>query len=160
MCNELLLTDDEVLTKYSDMVYKLALSRTRTIANAEDVFQEVFLRYVKVKNTFRSNEHIKAWLIRVTINCSKKIWSSAWFRHTVSLEENIQFTSEEKSYVYYAVIKLPLKYRTVIHLYYYEDMSIREISKILNKKESTITSQLCRARKNLKELLKGEYCYD
>lgn len=148
---------DYVLTKYSNMVYRLALSRTRNIADAEDILQEVFLRLIHKKPEFESEEHRKAWLIRVTVNCSSKLLTSAWFRRTVPLEEELKFETKEKNDVYYAVMELPLKYRTVIHLYHYEDMSISQISEVLNIKESTIKSQLLRARQLLKTKLKGEF---
>jgi RNA polymerase sigma factor, sigma-70 family len=156
-------TDDEineVLSKYSDMVYKIALSQTKSPANAEDIFQEVFLRYVQADTKFESEEHRKAWLIRVSINCCKKLRGSAWFRHTVPLNESLQFSNREKSDIFYAVSELPSKYRIVIHLYYYEDLSVKEISAVLHRKESTVTSQLSRARSLLREKLKGEYGYD
>lgn len=73
------------------MVYKLAYSRTKNQADAEDVFQEVFCRYFRNKTQFESDEYKKAWLIRVTVNCSNKLFSSAWFRRTMLLEENIEF---------------------------------------------------------------------
>ncbi|MGE4352844.1 MAG: RNA polymerase sigma factor [Oscillospiraceae bacterium] len=150
---------DDVLNKYSDMVYKIALSQTKNPANAEDIFQEVFLRYVQAGTPFESEEHRKAWLIRVSLNCCKKLWNSAWFRHTVPLDESLAFSSKEKSDIFYAVSELPQKYRIVIHLYYYEDLSVKEIGKILHRKEATITSQLSRARSLLREILKGEYGY-
>lgn len=162
MNQKLLHTDDDidnVLREYSDMVYKIALSQTRNSENAEDIFQEVFLRYIKAGKEFENEEHKKAWLIRVTINCCKKLRSSTWFRHTVPINENIEFTSKEKSDIFYAVSELPFKYRIVIHLHYYEDLSAKEIGAVLNLKESTITSQLCRARNMLKVKLKGEYGY-
>lgn len=146
----------EVIKKYKNMVYKLALARTKNQADADDVFQEVFCRYFQNNMEFKSEEHKKAWLIRVTINCSNNIFSSAWFRNTVALDENIEFNEEERE-VYYRVLHLPLKYRTVIHLYYYENLSTTEISNILKIKESTIRSQLSRARNLLKDELKGEY---
>lgn len=153
-------TEDQVnnvLTKYSNMVYRLALSRTRNIADAEDIVQEVFLRLVNKKPEFQNEEHRKAWLIRVTLNCSSKLLTSAWFRRTVPLEEELKFETKEKNDVYYAVMELPIKYRTVIHLFHYEDMSILQISEALNIKESTIKSQLLRARQLLKTKLKGEF---
>jgi RNA polymerase sigma-70 factor (ECF subfamily) len=153
-------TDDhinEVLTRYSNMVYRLALSRTKNIADAEDILQEVFFRLINKKPEFESEEHRKAWLIRVTVNCSSKLLTSAWFRRTVPLEEELKFETKEKSDVYYAVLELPLKYRTAIHLFYYEDMSIAQISHVLSVKESTIKSHLLRARQLLKIKLKGEF---
>ena len=148
---------NDVLNRYSNMVYRLALSRTRNIADAEDVLQEVFLRLIHKKPEFENEEHRKAWLIRVTVNCSSKLLTSAWFRRTVPLDEELKFQTKEKSDVYYAVMELPLKYRTVIHLYHYEDLSISQISHILTINESTIKSQLLRARQLLKTKLKGEF---
>lgn len=144
------------LNKYSNMVFRLAFARTKNNHDANDIMQEVFLRYMKNKKEFKDEEHKKAWLIKTTINCSKTLLTSAWFRKTTSLEDNIVEELKEKSEVYYALLKLSKKYRTVIHLFYYEDMSILEISSLLNVKESTIKSQLNRARNKLKEILKEE----
>lgn len=140
--------------KYFGMVYKLALSQTKSTANAEDVTQEVFLRYIQNQDKLQSEEHAKAWLIRVTVNCSKSLFLSSWFKRTVPLEEDIPFDTPEKGEVYYAVLELPQKYRTVIHLFYYEDMSVREIAESLGEKETTVKSQLHRGREMLKKLLK------
>jgi RNA polymerase sigma-70 factor, ECF subfamily len=150
----------EVLSTYSNMVYRLALSRTKNVSDAEDILQEVFLRLVNKRPEFTSEEHRKAWLIRVTVNCSNKLITSAWFRRTTPLKEELKFETKEKSDVYYAVLELPLKYRTVIHLFYYEDLSIAQISHILSMKESTIKSQLLRARHLLKIKLKGEFDHE
>ena len=144
------------LNKYSNMVFRLAFARTNNTHDANDIMQEDFLRYMKNNKEFKDEEHKKAWLIKTTINCSKTLLTSAWFRKTTSLEDNIVEELKEKSEVYYATLKLSKKYRTVIHLFYYEDMSIAEISSLLNVKESTIKSQLNRARNKLKEILKEE----
>lgn len=163
MTNVSLRTNDyinEVLCNYSDMVYKLALSQTKNRADADDVFQEVFISFMKNTKPFESEEHKKAWLIKVTINRSRKIFRSAWFRRTVSLtmplSETLQFDIEEKSVVYDAVLQLPRKYRIAIHLFYYEDMSIAQMSKALSIPESTVKSHLYRARQILKHKLEGE----
>lgn len=163
MTNVSLRTNDyinEVLCNYSDMVYKLALSQTKNRADADDVFQEVFISFMKNTKPFESEEHKKAWLIRVTINHSRKIFRSAWFRRTVSLKEplseTLQFDMKEKSDVYDAVLQLPRKYRTAIHLFYYENMSIVQISKVLSIPESTVKSHLYRARQMLKHKLEGD----
>ncbi len=151
----------EIITRYSDMVHTLAFSQLKNRVDADDVFQEVFLQFIKSNKQFESEEHCKAWLIRVTINCCKKLWRSAWFRNTAPLEDNLESTlKQEKSEVYYAIMELPLKYRTVIHLFYREGMSVTEISKTLEKGESTITSQLTRARKLLRKILKEEYDFE
>lgn len=148
---------DGLLDRYSDMVYKLALSQTKNAADAEDVFQEVFLRLVKTGARFESGEHAKAWLIRVTLNCCRNLWRSAWFRHTVPLDENLAAEEPEEIGVLEAVSELPFRYRAVIHLYYYQNMPVKEISEALHVKESTVTSRLCRARALLRRKLKGEF---
>ena len=149
--------DEEIIRASFDMVYRLALSQTKSIANAEDVTQEVFLRFVENRRKLKSSEHIKAWLIRVTINCSKSVFTSSWFRKTVPLDEEIAFDTPEKSEVYYAVQSLPSKYRAVIHLFYYENMSVKEIADCLGMKESTVKSHLFRGRELLRSELKGGY---
>lgn len=146
-----------IVEKYFDMIYRLALSQTKSREHADDVVQETFLRYIRSDKKFESDEHIKAWLIRVTINCCKNVFTSSWAKKTVPLCEDIVFDTEEKHDVYYAVLELPPKYRTVIHLFYYEDFSIADIAKYLNKNESTIKSQLSRGRNMLREKLKGAY---
>ncbi len=154
---------NETLEAYSDLVYKLALSRTKSGPDAEDIFQEVFMRYISCKKVFESEEHKKAWLIKVTINCSNKLFGSAWMRHRASLDDTSDYTpppeASDESGIFAAMSKLPASYRTVIHLFYYEDMSIRQISLALKKKEGTVKSQLNRARALLKNELKGEIEY-
>lgn len=150
----------KTVEKYFDMIYRLALSQTKSREYADDVVQEVFLRYIKTDTDFKSDEHIKAWLIRVTLNYSKSIFTTSWHKKTVALSERENmpvFDALEKSDVYYAVAELPQKYKAVIHLFYYEDMSIEDISKYLNSNPSTVKSQLRRGRKMLGEKLKGGY---
>ena len=147
----------EIVEKYFDMIYKLALSQTKDRDSADDVVQEVFLRFLKSDKDFETDEHIKAWLIRVTINCSHNVFSNSWAQKTTPLTEDIVFDTEEKGDVYYAVLELPQKYRAVIHLFYYEDMSIEEIAKALGSNGSTVKSQLSRGRKMLREKLEGGY---
>lgn len=142
--------------KYFDMVYRLALSRTRDTSLADDVTQEVFLRFLREEKPFRGEEHIKAWLLHVTVNCTKKLFSSAWYRRTVPLSCDITFSDPEVNDVYLAVAKLPVKYRTVIHLFYYEDLSISDIAACLGRKESTVKSWLRRGREALKKELGGD----
>ena len=141
---------EKMVEKYSNMIYRLALIRTKTKENSEDVYQEVFLRLAKKMPDFKSEEHEKAWLIRVTINCSKNLLNSKFFRNTSELKEDIPFETEEKHNIYYSVQKLPIKYKTIVHLYYYENYKIKEISQILKMKENTVKSYLARAREKLK----------
>lgn len=146
---------EKMIEKYSDMVYRLALTRTKSKENSEDVYQDVFLRLSKKLPDFESEEHEKAWLIRVTINCSKNLLNSKFLKYKEELKEDITFETKERHDIYYAVQELPLKYRTIIHLYYYENYKINEISKILNIKENTIKSNLSRAREKLKQKVEG-----
>ncbi len=149
-----------LIDKYFDTVYLLALSRTKDKHHAEDVTQDVFLRYIKTDKQFESEEHVKAWLIRVTINCTNSLFTSSFYKNTAPLTDEIKFEMKEKSDVYYAVANLPLRYRTVIHLFYYEDMSIKDIANIMKTKESTIKSQLHRGRALLEKSLKGSDDYE
>ncbi len=146
---------EETIEKYSNMVYRLAMARTGNSEEAQDVYQEVFLRLAKKMPEFQSEEHKKAWLIRVTINCSKTILNSSFIKHRTELDENLSFETPERHDIYYAVLKLPIKYKTVVHLYYYENYSIKEISNILRTNENTIKSRLARARKQLEIAIKG-----
>lgn len=146
---------EETIEKYSNMVYRLAMARTRNVDTSEDVYQEVFLRLAKKMPEFESEEHKKAWLIRVTINCTKNILNSSFLKRRANLDENLGFETPERNDIYYAVLNLPIKYRTVIHLYYYENYSIKEISKILKINENTIKTRLSRARKELEKVVKG-----
>lgn len=146
---------EETIEKYSNMVYRLAMARTGNSEEAQDVYQEVFLRLAKKMPEFQSEEHKKAWLIRVTINCSKTILNSSFIKYRTELDENLSFETPERHDIYYAVLKLPIKYKTVVHLYYYENYSIKEISNILRTNENTIKSRLARARKQLEIAIKG-----
>lgn len=149
---------EELLDKYSAMVFRLAFSRTKNRSDAEDITQEVFLKYMKSNKSFNDEEHRKAWLMKVTINSSKTLLMSAWFRRTTKMEDADDIVTElnEKSEVYYAVLKLPAKYRQIVYLFYYEDMSVESISEITGIKASTVKSQLHRARLMIKESLKED----
>lgn len=149
-------TASDVLGRYADMVYRLAFARTKSRYDAEDILQEVFLRYIRHAPECRDEEHRRAWLIRATINCSKTLLTSAWFCRTVPMEDTLVTEIQEKSEVYYAVLALPARYRTVIHLYYYEDYPVAQIGTLLGCGESTVKSRLHRARKLLRDKLKGE----
>ncbi|MCL2112094.1 MAG: sigma-70 family RNA polymerase sigma factor [Clostridiales bacterium] len=147
---------DEVVERYSSMVYRLALAHTKHAHDAEDVFQDVFLRYVSRPRGFESEEHRKAWLIRVTINRGRSLWS-AWFRKTEPLSDDMVFETQEEGDLYEYLKLLPQKYRTVIHLFYCEDLSVRQIGEALGAKESTVRTWLTRARAILGEKLKGGF---
>ena len=115
---------EDVIAEYSNMVYRLALSQVKNKSDADDVFQEVFFRYVRKEPRFESKEHQKAWFIRVTINCCKSLFSSSWRKRVVSLDDSIPYEAEDQNDLLHELQKLPQKYLAVIHLYYYEEMSI------------------------------------
>ncbi len=148
---------ENVLSTYSDMVYRLAFAQAKNRHDADDIFQEVFLRLAAKPRIFESEEHRKAWLIRVTINCAKKQFSSAFRRKTVPLnDEFISETAEFRDLSAY-LKTLSQKERAAIHLFYYEDLPIKEIARLLGEKESTIRTRLTRARAALKEKMKGDF---
>ena len=143
---------------YADMIYRLALVRTRNRADAEDVLQDVFFRCLRRQPVFRDEEHQKAWLITAAINSSKSLLSRADRRHGVG-PEALEFLSTEDdtdSSVYSAVMELPDKYRTAVHLFYYEGYSVEEIGRMTETKPSTVKSHLHRAREALRKVLKED----
>ena len=144
------------LREHSDMVYKIALSQTKNKDDADDVFQEVFMRLITSSGKITSEEHLKAWLIRVTLNCCKKHFKF-WNKGHAELIEDIPYITAEEHDILHVVLDLPQKYRTVVHLFYYEELSVKQISRALNTKESTVKSQLFRAREMLRGKLKEEF---
>ncbi len=147
----------KMIEEYADMVYRIALTRCQSIENAEDIFQDVFMKFSEKNPKFENKEHEKAWFIRVTINLSKNIKSSAWNKKIVRLDENIEFNTEEENEIYGIVCNLPQNYRTVIYLLYYEGYKVNEISKLMGKPEGTIKTWLFRAREILKEKIEGGF---
>ncbi len=148
---------ERVIEQYSDMVYRIALTRTGTKENAEDIYQDVFLKYSEKNPKFESFDHEKAWLIRVTINMTKNFNNSSWNKKIVNLDENLMFETPEQEGVYEVVNQLPENYKTVIYLMYYEGYKINEIAKIMKKKEGTIKTWAYRARQILKDKLEGGF---
>ena len=148
---------ERVIEQYSDMVYRIALTRTGTKENAEDIYQDVFLKYSQKAPQFESFSHEKAWLIKVTINMTKNFNNSSWNKKVVNLDENMRMETPEQTGVYEVVCKLPQNYRTVIYLMYYEGYKIHEISAMMKVKEGTIKTWASRARQILKENLEGGF---
>lgn len=152
---------DDAVRTYADMVYRLAILNTNNEQEAEDAFQEVFLKLFRHKDSIQSEEHLKAWLIRVTVNQCRSMATSAWNRRTVSLEAVAEAAApqddEDYSEVYDAVKTLPDKYREVIHLFYYEQLPISQIAQLLGRNEATVKTHLARGRSLLKEKLKGSF---
>jgi RNA polymerase sigma-70 factor (ECF subfamily) len=153
-------TEIQIIEHYKDTVFKIAYTYCKNRNDADDVFQEVFLRYFRKRPVFDSLSHEKAWFIRVTINCCKKLLLSSWFKKILPLEDNMTFETPEESDLFYAVMELPLKYRIVVHLYYYEDYKIRDIARLTSQKETTVATQLQRARQLLKNKLLEDLQYE
>ncbi len=150
---------DAAIALYQSMVYGLALTRTRSPSDADDIFQEVFLAYHRRAPDFNEEEHRKAWLLNAVINCTKKHLSRKT-RHEVPLPADlpvVELQAPEDTALYDALLRLPDKYRTVLHLYYFEQLSVDDISRRLKSRPGTVRMQMTRAREQLKEQLKGEY---
>ena len=161
--------DDEyiryVLDTYSDMIVKLCLSYVKNAHDAEDIAEDVFCELVKRRPVFENADHEKAWLLRTAINKCKNHLRSGQVRKTVSLDEEQLLSiaqheengSEGESPVLSAVMSLPVKYRTIIHMYYYTGLSISEIAKVKKLSPSTVGTQLARGRELLRKKLGGGY---
>ncbi len=145
------------LNKYSKSIIKLVYTYVKNLQEAEDITQEVFLTYFEKSPVFESEEHEKAYLMRVAINKSKNYLKSGFFRRRIPLIEDLSYMPKEDSQVLEAVLSLDEKYRLPIHLFYYEGYSIKEISDILKEKPSTIATRLDRGRDILKKALGGLY---
>lgn len=142
--------------KWGNAVYCLACSQVKSRADADDVFQEVFLRYHRFAPPFQSEEHCKAWLLRVTINCCRTHLASPWRHRTVPLEDIYACRSPEESSVAEALQTLPPKDRALIHLFYFEGYRTEEIAGIMGLRPASVRSRLTRARQKLRLLLKEE----
>ena len=150
----------ELVTLYQDNLFAVAFNICKNTQDAEDVVQDTFIRYYTLKKEFDSRQHIRAWLIRVTINRAKNVNHTFWRRNKLSLEdymETLSFETRESENLFETVMKLPEKYRIVIHLFYYEGYSVNEIADILKISESNVKVRLSRGRRLLREALKEEW---
>lgn len=148
--------DYGIVERNGDRLFRAAIAVLKSRAEAEDIVQDVFVKYFEKKPQFESGEHETAWLLRVTINMCRSRLRSGWWRLTEPLTEDYPVQDERQGEVVEAVLGLPAKYRVVIHLHYYEGYSTREIAEITGRKESTVRQQLTRARRLLGEVLEGE----
>lgn len=148
----------EICTKYGDRLYAAAFNITRQRQDAEDAVQEALLRLYRTDKEFESEEHVKAWLIRVTINIAKSTCTSFWHRNRVPYEdymEEIPLEDDSDRDLMEAVLSLPDKYRIIVHLHYYEGYKTREIADTLKLSENTVKTRLLQSRKLLKTKLEG-----
>ena len=151
---------ETVVEKYKQPLFAAAFGVCRNADDADDAVQDAFIKYYQSDKEFDDEKHLRAWLIKVTVNRSKDIISSFWKRNRVSWEdymETVTFEVPEDRDLFSAVMKLDDKYRTVIHLFYYEEYSVKEIADILGSRESTVKSQLSRGRLQLKMMLSEDW---
>lgn len=144
--------------RYMDDLFRLAFSWLKSRADADDVTQTVLLRLYETDKIFESEEHVRHWLVRVTINECKKYWRSPWRRTEdfTDYANTLVFEQPEASGLFDAVMALGPKYRIVIFLYYYEGYSIEEISQVLKLSRGTVGTRLKRGREQLKQTLSEE----
>lgn len=151
---------NELMERYRDNLFAVAFNVCKNAADADDIVQETFLQYYVAKKEFDSEEHIRAWLLRVAINKAKNVNHSFWRQNKVPLEEYMEtlaFESPQEETLFETVMKLPEKYRIIIHLYYYEEYSVLEIAKLMKLTQSNVKVRLSRGRKLLKEALKEDW---
>ena len=150
-----------ILNTYGDSILRYAYSYLHNMSDAEDILQDTLIQYLKTDPVFESAAHEKAWLLRVAANLSKNRLDYNSIRKTDELNEELAADErDDLSFVWEAVKSLPVKYREVIHLFYHEGCSVREISNILKRPEATVRSDLHRGRERLREILREEYDFD
>ena len=169
------LSFDAVVNAYTSTVYGVALTHTARRADADDVFQEVFFAYWRSKPDISSAEHLKAWLIRTTLNFCLKSTQSSWAKTTVYADDEGQgaqmlrpplpmdsslvslddfpFQTQQQAALYAAIRSLTEAHRTVVMLFYFEDLSIAQIAAVLQEEQGAVKTRLSRARAQLREKL-------
>ena len=153
---------EEIVKKYSDMIYGVAMRYVRNPTDAEDVYSETFYRYFRRERTFADEEHRKAWLLRVTVNCAKDLLTKRNYEAEYNDEmynlETVEGSSgsslEDVIAVRDALARLSDTYREVLELYYFNDFTVSEIAQMLDRSVNTVKSHLLRAREELKRKLK------
>lgn len=150
---------EALIERYQRSLYAAAFNICRNSEDANDAVQDTFIQYYTSGKEFRDEEHLKAWLLRVAVNRAKDIARSFWRRNKISIEEyaeEIPFENQEDRELFEAVMKLPEKYRDVIHLYYYEELSVKEIAGILGASQGSVKMRLSRGRSFLRDVFKEE----
>lgn len=150
----------ELVSLYQSNLFAIAFNVCKNAQDAEDIVQDTFIQYYISKKEFDNEQHLRAWLIRVTVNKAKNANRTFWRQNKLSLEdymESLTFETPEDERLFETVMSLPEKYRIVIHLFYYEDYAVREIADILKLSESNIKVRLSRGREMLRKILKEEW---
>ena len=150
--------EEQIVRTYADMVYRIAYRYVKNAIDTDDVFSEVFLAYFKKERTFESEEHRKAWLIRVTINCAKDFLEQRSHLRQIH-EETVpdRTVSDADTYIdlHTSIERLRPEYREVVKLYYLDDLSVKQIAWVLDRNENTVKTQLARAREALRNILES-----
>lgn len=142
---------ETLFEQYRDDVYRLALSYTKSVQEAEDVCQTVFLKLMEQKRIEPGKE--RAWLMQVTANRCKNLLRSSWWKRTVPVEETIPAPDPQYTDIWEIIMALPPKYRVLVYLRYYEELTTREMAELLHISQSAVTTRLSRARQLLREQL-------
>lgn len=147
---------EEIIRKYSGSMFRYAYSYCGSRADAEDIVQEAFYRYLVKKPVFRDENHEKAWFLRVTINLSQNYVRTFWHRKVDALEDDIPDVTNDEKEIWDLVHQLPDKYRVVIELHYWEGYSLNEIAVILKKNPSTVGTWFERAKRLLGKSIRSD----
>lgn len=148
---------ERIIEKYGNTIYRAAYMQVKSRAQADDIYQEVCMKLLRLNSQIDSEEHLKAWLLKATNDCCKDYWKSAWYRkvtvdHQLVKEKRETYEEGAGGYLTECMQQLSGKYRMILHLYYYEEYSIREIADLLHMKENTVASRLSRGRGKLKQI--------
>lgn len=146
----------EYIKKYHGTIYRVAYSYVRNKEDAEDIVQETFLRLYCSETEFETDENVKAWLIRVSINLARDMLKSSWLKGRTELDRDIPYESRNESEALDCIHCLKPEFCSVILLFYYEGYSVKEIAQLQQISQSLVTTRLSRARKQLKKLLLKE----
>ena len=147
----------EISEKYMDTIFRIAFHYVKNQSEADDITQEVLLKLYNTQKCFENEEHIRNWLIRVTINCCKKVFLSPWRTHEPleTYKDRLSFSTPEHGDLFYMIMDLPRKYRVAIYLYYYEEYSTEEIAQLLHIPKATVATHLYRGRELLRKKING-----
>ena len=144
---------EHIVEQYADLLLRITFVQLKQMQDAEDITQEVFIRLIEKKPVFETQEHMKAWLIRVAINLCKDHWKSAWFKKTIPLEDELAVFPAEISDTLQIIMQLPSASRQVVLLHDYVGYSLVEIASMTGQTASAVTTRLHRARKKLRMML-------
>ena len=159
---------EQALNKYQNNVYKAAFYICGNPEDAEDIAQEVFLAYYNTGTDFASEEHIRLWLVKVAVNKARNLKKSFWTKRRIDIlhftewleahtqEQAVEYDDESIELIK-AVMSLPEKCRIAVHLFYYEDYSVKQIAGVMGVKENTVKAHLHRGRTLLKSMLKEKW---